>query len=1026
MADYFVRHPTFGVGRVVEAESVVRFFDAPGIDEITIPLTSDSAVVELERRQRIWLEDEGRWIAGYADMLSGNGQAYLVDLAHGRTEYIAASRLRTRWAGPLTNPLPLLKVGTVEGKSFHDRRKAFVENVLEQRIAAQGLAGIWSSGIEIHAHQVGAARRVLADPVKRYLLADEVGLGKTIEAGMILRQLLMDEDGDVLVIAPDGLVAQWDCELRSKFRIDQYRNRVSVAAHSEVPTIEAAPRLLVVVDEAHRLTAPGAPTDAYGSLRNVAKNAKCLLLLSATPVRSNEDGFLRMLHLLDPATYPLDGFAAFRHRVEIRDDLAQALASMGDETPVRFLTEPASALRSLLPDELWLTRELDLLDAAVADRDEESARTISRKIRTGLGETYRIHRRLIRTRRSASLASLFPVRGRTVAKGWLVADPDHRRSDVLRLLEDLRMELLGSDATSARAVFRTVLARASGPVTALAAVAMALRDEPGHDLDAAEVADLDSLTTTTVGGSLAFRIDEILARDAQADRFDAMIQWVWPHIGVRRVAVASSFPATAELAARRLEAQFGADRVVRLLSTMSAAARAEAGRKFLKDASRSIVVIDRGSEEGLNLQIVEDVLHLDLPLSHARLEQRIGRFDRWAPRGFTVNPPVRSSVFCEADDRLDSHFGAWRRALDEGVDIFGQSSATLQYVLPDLEDEFIDLALDSGLPAAAERLAAQRADLEAQRRKIEGQDLLDTIEDRAEDKQLADNMREADGSPRILSKFRGYVVKTLQLTEDVARAGTRFGISSKRPPRLTESQVERIGPEHLARRYSERRAASGGGVGLLRWGEPLVDRFVDLTSMDDRGRAFAVEVCQPRRDPNSVLTFFMFTLIITPDQAPIEDLNAKDSAAGAAATTRLEQLFPPRLETVWWHPVRGEIEEHVQQALATGSGYNLGADPERFHELTYGLDWPQLCERAATEAMRLAAQRPSVQAAASAALAAARDMRAFEDAVLQARHHAEVEPSLDIAALDAVVAAVQVPRLNIDACGVFFITGPAS
>ena len=68
-----------------------------------------------------------------------------------------------------------------------------------------------SSGVELHEHQVRAARRVLLDPVRRYVLADEVGLGKTIEAGMILRQIMLETPRTrAVVLAPDHLVPQWD------------------------------------------------------------------------------------------------------------------------------------------------------------------------------------------------------------------------------------------------------------------------------------------------------------------------------------------------------------------------------------------------------------------------------------------------------------------------------------------------------------------------------------------------------------------------------------------------------------------------------------------------------------------------------------------------------------------------------------------------------------------------------------------------------------------------------------------------
>jgi ATP-dependent helicase HepA len=1026
-AQVFVRHPVYGIGKRREDEDVVRFFDGPTTDEVAVPVGElKLQPVQLEKHQRVWCHDGSVWLAGFVDGRDSLGAAYLVDFPNGLSQYIGTDRLYARWSQPVDDPLVLLKAGTVESRYLHDRRAGFVGDILRQRVAAQGLAGIWSSGVEIHAHQVGAARRILADPVKRYLLADEVGLGKTVEAGMVLRQLLLDETGEALVLAPDGLTGQWHTELFSKFRVDQFPGRVHVLSHSDIESVAPAGRLLVIVDEAHRLTpasADGRDT-IYRRLCEITHAASGVLLLSATPVRSNEDGFLRMLHLLDPTAYPLDGLPQFRHRVAIRDDLAQALAALSDDTPVMFLGEPSATLRRLLPNEDWLQRELDVLDRVIEERDTDAAREACQQIRAQLAETHRIHRRLIRTRRSASLARLFPVRGRTVGRDWLLTDPDRRRPKILRMIEDLRVELSALESADPVAVFRTVLGRAMAPVSAFAELAMAFRREAGHDLDDVETASLVGFAGTSLARSVAAQIDAILERDTDADRFMAMVEWAWPYVNSHRVAVTCSFPATAEAAARILEAQFGPDRVVRLLSTMSAADRAEAGRRFVDEPSRGVIVLDRGGEEGINLQVVEDVLHLDLPVNIARIEQRLGRFDRWAQRGSSATAPVRSTAFREETAGLDSHLGGWRRALDEGLSIFGESSATLQYVLPEVEREFLVRAIDDGLPSASELMAGRRDDLDAQRRRIEGQDLLDAIEDRAEDQHLAESMRAADGASGILGKFRGFAVKMLGFTEDVDRDSTRFGISTKHPPRITESEVRKIGPEYLRRRYANRRVAAVNGTGLLRWGEPLVDRFADLAMRDDRGRAFVTEISQQRREPGSILCFFMFNVVVVADHGPVDDLHSIDVAAGSAAAMRVGQLFTPRFERAWWSAEHGEPPEQVRQVLDGADGDNLGNRPERFEHLTRTLDWPALCERAVREALRLVAQRPGVQQHLSTAAVDAKTMRAREEAIIKARSNVGADAFSDPRVLDAVLAAADAPQLTIDSCGAVIITGP--
>lgn len=1023
-SEIFVRHPTYGVGKYQRGDRVIRFFDNPA-SEIVVPIGETKIQpTQLEKHQRVWHRRDGAWRAGFVEGVEHKGITYLINFPNGMAEYVEIEELYTRWSQPISDPVVWLKTGTVESRFLHDRRAAFTRSVLVQRVAAQGLAGIWSSGVDIHAHQVGAVRRILADPVKRYLLADEVGLGKTIEAGMVLRQLLLDGTGDALVLAPDGLTDQWKSELLSKFRIDEFPERVKVLPHSGIGSMAPHTWMTVLIDEAHRVAMTAADhDDHYQRLCEITQVASSVLLLSATPVRSNEDGFFRMLHLLDPSAYPLDSLPAFRHRVEIRDDLAEAIAALGEDTPVMFLNEPGSTLRRLLPDEPWLQRQLDILDRLIADRDSDAVRETCYLIRTQLAETHRIHRRMIRTRRSASLARLFPVRGRTVALHWLLADPDARRPAVLNMIEDLLVELVDYDDVDTQEVLRTVLGRAMAPVTALADLARALRDEDGHDLDEAETASLKGVIGTDLGFSLAATIESILEQDTDADRFTAMVQWAWPYIGGHRVAVACTFPATAEAAAQRLEEQFGTVRVVRLLSTMSAAERAAATRRFVEESTHAIIVMDRSSEEGINLQVVEEVLHLDLPVNVARVEQRLGRFDRWTQQNSSTKAPVRSSAFREQTAILDAHLGGWRRAVDEGLSLFGESSATLQYVLPEVERDFLADALDQGLIYASERMAARQDELEIQRKRIEGQDLLDAIEDRAEDQQFADGMIRADRPDAFLSAFRGYAVKMLGFTEEIDKRGIRLGISTKHPPRATESDIREIGPEHLRRRYAHRRAAAVNGNGLLRWGEPLVDGFVDLAMRDDRGRAFAIEIQQQQRQPGSVLIVFMFSVIIAADPSPVEGLRAADRAAAAAALVRLGQVFPLLTERVWWQPDRGEPPDHVCQALDASKGDNLGSRPARLEELIPS-DWPDLCEQAARRALRLVAQRTTVQQHLSVASEGAKTMRAREEAVVEARSRVGADAFSDSRVLDAVLAAVEEPQLTVDSCGVVFLTGP--
>ena len=105
-----------------------------------------------------------------------------------------------------------------------------MRSLIAQRAACGSAFTLLSSGVEIFRHQVHAAMTVISDPVQRYLLADEVGLGKTIEAGFVIRQVLLDEPmSRIVVIAPDALRRQWQDELLEQV----LRRRLPVRDHQD-------------------------------------------------------------------------------------------------------------------------------------------------------------------------------------------------------------------------------------------------------------------------------------------------------------------------------------------------------------------------------------------------------------------------------------------------------------------------------------------------------------------------------------------------------------------------------------------------------------------------------------------------------------------------------------------------------------------------------------------------------------------------------------------------------------------------
>jgi ATP-dependent helicase HepA len=1032
----FVRDSEFGWGRHDPASGTVIFFDSPVTPEVTF-LAAGRAyrATRLPPQQRVWWLDEERWIVGRIDSApDAQGDGYWVHLPNGSTKAVPANELRVRWSVPLADPVCLLKAGTVETRFYHLCRTPFLRSVLWQRSKSLGLGGILSAAVEIHDHQVGAARRVLADPIPRYLLADEVGLGKTIEAGMVLRQLLLDTGGEAIVIVPDQIVGQWKRELDAKFRVEYLPGNVEVVGHSAIGSLRPEPRMLTIVDEAHRLTervdyeGHGDRDRQYEALRAVAHASTALLLLSATPVRSNEDAFLGLLHLLDPVNYPLTDLDGFRRRVEMRDDLAQAMSAITAETPLRYLDEPLTQISRLLAEDRLAVDLVAEARRQIAARAEEEARTEVSKLRIHLSETYRLHRRMVRNRRSTAIRKGFPARGRALAHPWLIPDPDERRQDLFGAFDDLRLGLEQEEMDSSGSILQIVLGRILAPMTALEDLVRALRDQRGHDLSAEELTAVRELVGTDAGREFASDLEQILAMDTGPDRLAAAAAWALPRVGSRKCAIACTFPRTARLTAELLTRELGAHRVTALLQDQDEEERFRRATAFEKSTELKVVILDRSAEEGANLQFVDDVLHLNVPVFTTHLEQRLGRFDRWSE----LADPVRSATFQEAFRLGHEHIDAWTMTLNDVFRVFTSSTSTLQYILADLERDFFRTAVSETLAEARKLMLAQADVLENEQRRIAGQDLLDSIEDRSDDEDLGKRLDLIDGQQRqIAEAVDGYLTDMLQFSayrgeERIAdgRAGdrwTRYGVSKRTPPLLTEETIRHIGTQVFEQRYTADRMAAVTGLGFLRWGEPLVNAFARVAEVDDRGKAFAVEVEWPAGDPDrEPWIAFCFDVTIVPDLAGAITADP-GGAFERAVRSRTESFLPTTIERVWWLAGRGECARPLAQRLERAEGLNLGSRPDLFGELTAPYDWPGLCDDVLSKALAAVRERDSVIRRLAEARERSASARERESVLRRARPREEHDSSPD-GVLAAVERALDHPVFSLDSCGAVFIS----
>jgi ATP-dependent helicase HepA len=971
------RENRLGVGKInklTRTAVTIDYFLGPGIPPRTetVPIASVARVVlDCETRVYEVLPGGTSWRAGRA--LAESVGKYLVQFPNARKlETIPATELYTRCDLPIPDPAAFLAARITETPIWQQRRAGFVRAAIAQRGACAGMTGLLSSCIDLEPHQIEVIRRVLQDPVQRYLLADEVGLGKTIEAGVILRQYVLEHPSDhsVLVLVPGHLEKQWRGELTQRFRLGPLLDQsIHILAHdADLKAHKGAG--LVVIDEAHQLARwAGAPraTKPRQRFANIAKlvtdTDTRLLLLSATPtLHSDESGFQALLHLLDPVMYPLGDLKGFRNRLERHQTVAQLYHLFKPDEEGSYLEGALKQFTDAFPNDERLASFAKGLKPFLkygADPDAPERAERIRAVRAHVSEAYRLHRRLLRNRRADDrVEGLLP--GRAGVERWAYTDP--ATAPLLAALDHWR----AAAAKGAKAVLAANFGRvfvlfaeaAACDATALSELVLARLGEgdapanlPTDDLEAlketpmftGEVAALQKLRDAAEEAESLVRIDALVA--GLKNLFDATKAKV-----PARAVVFASYPHVADEVFDALNLRWPGQ-VVR---------HGRAGwQHFRTSTSFRVLVGDRTAEEGLNLHGRGTVLvHFDLPWSPNRVEQRVGRLDRYG-----VATPVRSVVLAADGDALAA---AWVEYLNRGYKAFDRSVAALQYLTETELAALYPAALAEGaaaLAAATEKLAGENGVVETALREIQVLDELDAVEAPAGHENFADELARADHETRAdwQAVAHTWVVEGLQFArrqEGPPEADVgRYQFQRPRPTgpstlmpvgrmvrhfgHIIDTDDERSTPERPMT-YAlafDRRKAQNYNAALARIGDPFIDALVDYVNWDDRGAVAALWRYRPKTKlakPAEVAFRFEFVV-----DCPIADALAalpKEGAWSAHAVRRqADWQFPPVPLSVWLDQNLDPVTNAARLALLTedyskmkradgGKDFNLNAE----------------------------------------------------------------------------------------------------
>ena len=925
----------WGTGKIIEvrdSEANVSWFDSPfsepRIEEVS---TAHLVRVILERHTRVyWLDRRAdAWRVGR--VIDADDMRAQVRFPNIGDVILSVSDLEVRWDRPISDPSAFLAAQINESPQFAEARSRFSRSQIAQRGACSGMSGLISSIIDLERHQYEVVKRVLQDPMQRYLLADEVGLGKTVEAGVLIRQFVLDHPQDhiVVVITPSALLVQWRRELRKRFLLGDFLDDSLL-----VMSIDASPKALrqavqgsgmVVVDEAHHLSHN---RELYATLREPIIEVPRVLLLSATPVLHNERGFLEMLHLLDPHVYKLAEEAEFRQRIEHRQALAESVAGLvpGNLLQIEDFIDDVT---ERFPNDVLLQEYAGSLRRIVVNFPEESDPAFTDaliKLRAHLTETYRLDRRILRNRRRDH-PILTPRRAGIKCIRYSSSDVSH----LVQAVEAWR-------AAAAEAVYGNEDSKlARSLATWFRSLLEAILTDPDQVIELVQKR-LDQFHNASASYEWEFQLlGELVvaAKECAPDleRIDLLRSLIDSELrGSAKIVIFCSQPSIADAVAEGLQ------------STLSVPVDRHGAHenpeddfieqdweKFLSNPAHRVLVCDAGAEEGLNLQGGEKVvIHFDLPLAPNRIEQRLGRVDRYGS-----GSAIRSLAIC---CREDPYSLAWFGYLDLGLRLFDRSVASLQYLI---EDEMRTLSQGlliegtDALGALTERTSGEHGSAERELRRIGNQDDLDALALPNEDAQF-DTLTDVDFDwGEISESAKEWIVNILQVEDEPAPNSqiTRFGFGAFRfcfsyghrrtntlipltrvlsalvqvldtHARGAHSKLLKTGWYSCRRSSAVSASAPREGIRLVRFGETLVERIQEITDLDDRGRAVAMWRHSRNYDLRTYAPadlFIRFDFIIEADVSKALQLSENSTYSDLKRTLerRGDMVLAPFYKSVW-------------------------------------------------------------------------------------------------------------------------------
>lgn len=590
--------------------------------------------------------------------------------------------------------------------------------------APYGFELLLGSRVYLLPHQIDTIIKGISEDSCRLMLADEVGLGKTIEACVIFKGLSQRKRNfKTLIIVPESLIIQWQNELSYKFWMDVpiWEGKSSYILEDTVlisiedildPGVEHLLELswdLCIVDETHRLLKD---EERYSKILELSKKIENILLLSATPIQQRQSEYLSLLKLLNPSAYENMTEGRFetlldksRYLKDIIHELVRDLNYYIEDELGEEYIEMFQDINEELKDEI-----LDKLISMVDIDGEDHGLEMVKVILAYISNNYEVAKDIIRNRRIELKERMASRTYELIDYKMVGAEANFYETDTYDSLIEYLDEMQNNNLDKLEMISelkRLFLSAILSSPWALESMLKGRKDhiegielntniEERHRRIIKQLAPFDGeeeLLENTLFNNGRWKI-ESEEEFKQLDYFyenPDMIKGRLMHVADyldenffdEKVVIFTQWKETAQKLEELLIEKTSENKVASFYKGRSLEELELAVDRFQGSEDCNFLVCDSLGGEGRNFQMADAIFHIDLPWSPVDLEQRIGRLDRI---GRSKDKDVLSISIIAKDTIEEDLFNIW----NEGLNIFNESLSGIEIALTDVEEEIFN------------------------------------------------------------------------------------------------------------------------------------------------------------------------------------------------------------------------------------------------------------------------------------------------------------------------------------------------